>query len=487
MVRPTSYSSHSAKSSASSLGSIYFLPKYMNVPEPEYISRSGATSTIETFLPAENPMTRDVIITPVGLRTVNLFLDYILHEILARTKSTALFRLREGVALVIRTTLGTTAMASAEQELLDHAYIGDTELHAYGDRSDDEGDDADSEWDLDKVWERARIICMVYSVLGDKEQDDFEDVEEEETPEQQLSTAAAIYLAAVLETVAHHCLRVAAKTAFHRVSNTVSNTQPLQLTVEEADIKRGIVEDDLTTRLWRKWKRSENMLSSLLRRANGFPEISTPVDGAETVTQLPFTPAQVGKEPQQIDQKKKPNPDLSSIDRKLKTHSLPLSSANQTSKQRRKSTSERRQRHSRFRGSGDSITLGVSDSIKEALGERGVLLPDSPHFSSGDATSRATSETESRRRHSADFVENGSEPGSPVASQAKETMTVAMDDGLTTPRNSTMTNDDPLKTPTPQNTTQFVTTAAKAKDEDEDCYIIGGDNGLDVRLLRNFC
>jgi len=460
----------------------------MNVPEAEYISRSGATSTIETFLPAENPMTRDVIITPVGLRTINLFLDYILHEILARTKSTALFRLREGVALVIRTTLGTTAMASAEQELLDHAYIGDTELHAYGDRSDDEGDDVDSEWDLVRVWEKARIICMVYSVLGDKEQDDFDDMEEEEIPEQQLSTAAAIYLAAVLETVANHCLRVAAKTAFHRVSNTVSNTQPLQLTVEEADIKRGIVEDDLTTRLWRKWKRSENMLSSLLPHSNDFRGVPRPVDSADAVTQLPFTPTQAAKEPEQIYQKN-PNADLSSIDRKFKTHSLPLSAANKLSKQRRKSTSERRQRHSRLRESGDSITLGLSDSIKETLGERGVLLPDSPHFSSGDAASRATSITGSRRRHSADFIENDSEPGSPVASQGMEIMTeppAAMDDELTTPRNSTMPDNDPLKTPTPQNATQSFASSAKAEDADEDCYIIGGGNGIDVRLLRNY-
>ena len=179
MVRSMSYSSQPSHSATSSIASstasssVFFLPQYMKVPEPEYISIAGAISTVENYLPPENVVAKDVTITPTGLRTVNLFLDYILHEILARTQSTALFRLREGVALVLRTTLGTSAMANGEQELMDHLYIGETE----GDKSDDEND-SEVIWDLERVWARTRIICMVYSILGDKEQDDFEEEEE---------------------------------------------------------------------------------------------------------------------------------------------------------------------------------------------------------------------------------------------------------------------------------------------------------------------
>ena len=456
----------------------------MNVPEPEYISLSGATSTIETYLPAENAMTRDVIITPTGLHTVNLFLDYILHEILARTKSTALFRLREGVALVIRTTLGTSAMANAEQELVDHAYIGDTELHSDGDRSDDEGDNAASVWDLDKVWERTRIICMVYSILGDKEQDDFEDVEEKEILGQKLSTAAAIYLAAVLETVANHCLRVAAKTAYHRVSNSISDSQSLQLTVEDADIKRGIVEDELTTRLWRKWKRSENLLSALLPRSEQMNGISRPNEGSETLKLLPFTPAQAAKELHRIDQRMKSSTDLSPVDGETRNKSLSDSSPTKSSRHRRMSSSERRHRHRRSRESGDFTTTGLSDSvsnIKETLGERGVILPASPYSPTVDTASRPTSSADSRRRQSTDFIE--SEPGSrPVSSRGKEISTslTAPNDQFATPQNATNQGDDPLKTPTPQNTAQFFSNPAKVKDTDEDYYIVGGDGGFDV-------
>jgi hypothetical protein len=460
----------------------------MVVPDPEYISLSGAISTIESYIPpgtsddATTTTTKDVVITPNGLRTVNLFLDYILHEILARTKSTALYRLREGVALVIRTTLGTSAMANAEQELTDHAYIGETELH------DDEGDEDKSVlWDLDKVWERARIICMVYSVLGDKEQDDFEDVMEEEITEQQLSTAAAIYLAAVLETVANHCLSVATKAAHRRADN--SNSQLSQFTVEDTDVKRGIVEDDLTTRLWRKWKRSEHLLSTILPRSNSINEHARQIDlltGSETLHELPFTPAQAAKELHRIDQRKRNSADLSQGENDSRTQSLPLPSPTKPSSRGRPSSGEWRRRHRRSRESGDSIDmLRFSDSvanIKETLSERGIILPESPLTPKPDNAGLPSSPTDSKHRVSTDFDIDSKPSSRPISSIENETPTPrkSTSDELSSLQNQADLEDDPLKTPTPKKTAQFFENSANAKGEDEDFYIVGGDAGFDV-------
>ena len=182
MVRQISHSnkpSHSASSvaSVSSVGSVLFLPQHMNVPEPEYISLEAANAVVTSYPAPEttrNVISKDVSINPAGLRIINFFLDYILHEFLARAKATSLFRLREAVALVIRTTLGTAAMVQAEEELADYLNENDVELYDNEQESDfEEPDQVESGWNLEKVWIRARTRCMLYSTLGNKEDEDF--------------------------------------------------------------------------------------------------------------------------------------------------------------------------------------------------------------------------------------------------------------------------------------------------------------------------
>src|SRR5579862_4894326 len=112
MVRPLSYSSPAHKSSpsvgsvTSSVGSVFFLPQYMHVADPSYISLDAANAIISSYPPPEttrNIISKDVSVTPTGLRIVNLFLDYMLHEFLAKARATGLVKLREAVASVIRT------------------------------------------------------------------------------------------------------------------------------------------------------------------------------------------------------------------------------------------------------------------------------------------------------------------------------------------------------------------------------------------------
>src|ERR1700737_1381698 len=184
MDRPgptTGKSSHSATmsiTSASSSNSVFFVPTYVQVEEPSYISLEAANAIVASYPPPEttrNVISKDIAVTEPALRTVNMFFDYILHEFLSRAKSTSLLRLRGAVSLVIRTTLGTAAMVEAEQELAAYLHDSDTELYADGDESDEDGQDIPSTWNLEKVWVRARSKCMIYSTLGDKEEDDFQE------------------------------------------------------------------------------------------------------------------------------------------------------------------------------------------------------------------------------------------------------------------------------------------------------------------------
>ena len=314
----------------------------------------------------------------------------------------------------------------------------------------------------------------------------------------QLSTAAAIYFAAVLETVANHCLRVAARTAFHRVSNSAreSRIESTHLIVEDADIKRGVVEDELTTRLWRKWKRSENLLSTILPHSNSY---SGNFHDSGKITQRSFTPAQAAKELNRIDKRSNSgaSPDVSRENHDSRSQSRPLSETRPLA-HGKSPPGERRHRHRRSRGSGDSQIMRYSDSvadIKETLGERGVTFPASPHGSRfDDIVSGATSPTESKRPHSRGDSEISSGSGSqPVSSRGKEFMNgTGMTDALATPRNATHpVDDDPLKTPTPHNTAQFfndfqpvkqndVSQKVEGNDDDDDFYVIGGDGGFDV-------
>src|SRR5579859_6564228 len=443
MVRPVTYSGHGSHSaspsvaSASSVGSIFFLPQYMHVTDPSYISLDAANAIVASYPPPEttrNVISDDTSVSPAGLRTVNMFLDYILHEFLARAKATSLLRLREAVALVIRTTLGTAAMVEAEQELAAYLHDSDAELYGHGDESDDEDENGEATWNLEKVWARARTKCMIYSTLGDKEEDDFEEESEEDADydlpasKRKLSPAGAIYLTAVLEFIGEHCFLVSARAAFHRLGSALRAndplTQPVPLIVEDADVKRGIAEDDLTTRIWRKWKRSEKLLTTLSEHTHRrHTEPRRTIDsrtGSETLTRLPFTPAQASKELGPVDPRRisiVSAPDIDTVREEnshgidSRTMSLPPSSLGKSS-----FAGKHKRRHHRGSSDSQSGTVRQSESvtnIKETLGERGVMLPDSPRSSRSspfdDAAMYGTSTAEARPHRRTILSEDGKE------------------------------------------------------------------------------
>lgn len=519
MARPKSHSTtsqptHSTSPSvgstatASSVGTVLFLPQYMDVPEPSYISLEAANAIVSSYPAPEttkNIISGDVIVTDAGLRTINLFLDYILHEFLARGKSTSLYRLREAVALVIRTALGTAAMVEAEQELAVNLHDSDTELYDAGDESDGDFEKNEAAWNLEKVWARARVKCMIYSTLGDKEEEDFEEEEEDEADydipasKRKLSAAGAIYLIAVLEFIGEHCFIVAARHAYHRLAHSIKTTNPqsapIPLTIEDADVKRGIAEDDLTTRLWRKWKRSEKLLStmSIISAVNAERGDSSRADS--TLTRLPFGPTQLARRSSIVSA-----PDMSrgesSDTIEARTKSLPISPT--------KATAEKKNRNRHSKVYFDSKTANESrrdsvSNIKETLGERGVTLPDSPHSSGHNSDEFLGEPSSSQPNHRQSFSEsdiNGFASGTSKrdanSAQVEDDDTTEYHDSLTSPQKERFSRiepvDDDLKTPTLEHPPQL-NGESKTEKKDEDAVVVGGDAGFDVissiTLLRH--
>lgn len=497
----------------------------MHVTDPSYISLEAANAIVASYPPPEttrNVISDDTSVNPDGLRTVNMFLDYILHEFLARAKATSLLRLREAVALVIRTTLGTAAMVEAEQELAAYLHDSDAELYGHGDESDDDNDNGDSTWNLEKVWARARTKCMIYSTLGDKEEDDFEEESEEDADydlpasKRKLSPAGAIYLTAVLEFIGEHCFLVSARTAFHRLGSSLRandpHTQPVPLVVEDADVKRGIAEDDLTTRIWRKWKRSEKLLTTLSEHTHRrHTEPRRTIDsrtGSETLTRLPFTPAQASKQLGPVDPRRSSivsAPDIDTTREEIshgvdsRTMSLPPSSPGKSS------FAGKHKRH-HHRGTSDSGTVRQSESvtnIKETLGERGVMLPDSPRSSRAnpfdEMAVNGIASAESRPLRpvvlSQDSTDNILQSvfvrGKEISQAPRENhLETEYQDALATPPLDHMKAvedtevPDPMRTPTPGHATKFSSTEphqpSMPSESEEDVVVMGGDGGLDV-------
>jgi hypothetical protein len=499
MVRPVSYTGPSHKttssvaSATSSLGSVFFLPQYMQVSDPSYISLEAANAIISSYPAPETAhslISEDVSVTPGGLRIVNLFLDYILHEFLARARATTLPRLRDAVSNVIRTSLGTAAMVEAEQELAAYLHDSDQEIYA----QDDDEEDAVATpvpFNLEKVWARSRIKCMIYSTLGDKEEEDFTEESEEENESElpsikrKLSPAGAIYLTAVLEFIGEHCFLVSARTAYQRLTSQLRGheiSEPVPLVIEEADVRRGIAEDDLTTRIWRKWKRSEKLLSTLGNLSGHRSSDRRTFDsrtGSDTLNRLPFANAQSALDARRNSIMSAPDMSRgdSSTSTDSRTQSLPAASPTKATHARKS-----RQRLSRVHRESSPDEIRPSDSvtnIKETLGERGVTLPDSPRLPRNNAlpfeeVQRASTSTGRSTKRLSDLDEES--PDS-IDRRHYRTRDPNEYDALTTPARE---EDDPLQTPTLKDEKQFFVQTPKIE---EDVVVMGGDAGIDVRFF----
>jgi hypothetical protein len=251
-------------------------------PDPAFIAASAASQIVtndhdsqsEAWLDQHGiePSGETALVAPPALRLINRFLDQLLFNFLSASRSTSLAALRPAVSEVLKPKLARGAISGAEEEL--HEYLGgeeDEELLALHN-----GPSTSSDWDLELVWKRTRLRCMVYSSLGDMEEEEEDYYTEQEHLEGSpsstdgspstgiVSPAVAIFLTSILEFMGEQVLLVAGQAAYHRLrvkherEEKDGRSTPAEIAervvVEESDMER-VALDRTLGRLWRSWKK----------------------------------------------------------------------------------------------------------------------------------------------------------------------------------------------------------------------------------------
>ncbi|KAF7713936.1 Uncharacterized protein PECH_002253 [Penicillium ucsense] len=263
-------------------------------PPPAFISSSAASEIItsdQEFNTADFGSEQDAtgaganaLVTPDALSLLNGFLDDLLFNILATSQSTQLASVRPAIAEVLKPRLASEVVATADEEL--YEYMGGTE----DDPSDYRGaNDLESDFDLIHAWKLTRLRCMVYTRLGDlEEEDEDEFIEQEGLGESNcagrrftshvdnITPAAAIFLTSIIEHIGERALVIAGETARSRLSSKLNNrardatdlspeadgdAEPDQnrkridrLVVEDLDMEKMALNATLG-RLWRTWRK----------------------------------------------------------------------------------------------------------------------------------------------------------------------------------------------------------------------------------------
>lgn len=277
-----SHSISSDRPSLTGFGGLLSPPTTIS-PEPAFIAASAASQIVtndhdslaDTWFDQHGiePSGETALVAPPALKLVNRFLDQLLFNFLYISKSTSLSSLRPAVSEVLKPKLAKDAISGADQEL--HEYLGggeDEELLAFHNTLEPNGD-----WDLELVWKRARLRCMVYSSLGDMEEEDedyYTDQEQLDGPPGSnnrfsnnpgvVSPAVAIFLTSILEYMGEQVLIIAGQAAYHRLrakhereereGTSTSSEIADRVVVEESDMER-VALDRTLGRLWRGWKK----------------------------------------------------------------------------------------------------------------------------------------------------------------------------------------------------------------------------------------
>ena len=240
-------------------------------PDPAYIAASAAAQIITSDYRShfsegtDNQPPYVAVVAPASLTLVNAFLDRLLYNFLASARSTSLGSLRPAVQEVLKPRLAKEAIAGADEEIEEFLGGGDEEelLAFHG------GQEPTGEWDLDLVWRRTRLRCMVYTRLGDMEEEEedmyisqehLDEVSDERRLSRELgsvSPAVAIFLTSILEFVGELALTIAGDAAYNKnekVRNRGQRQRTEEILVEEIDMEK-VAFNPTLGRLWRSWRR----------------------------------------------------------------------------------------------------------------------------------------------------------------------------------------------------------------------------------------
>ncbi|KAI7784896.1 hypothetical protein LA080_008927 [Diaporthe eres] len=245
-------------------------------PEAAFIAASAASQIVtndhdshaDTWYDQHGfqPSGETVLVSLAALRLVNGFLDHLLFNFLSRSGSTTLAALRPAVTEVLKPKLAKDAINNADEELREYLGGGDDDEFLQSQPSPSPRD-----WDLELVWKRTRLRCMVYSSLGDMEEEDEDHHMEEgllgdddENLSGAVSPAVAIFLTSILEFLGEQALISAGQAAWHRMRVKYEKDQidglkrrsdvVDRIVVEEVDMER-VALDRTLGRLWRAWKK----------------------------------------------------------------------------------------------------------------------------------------------------------------------------------------------------------------------------------------
>ncbi|KAL8646954.1 MAG: hypothetical protein Q9210_005840 [Variospora velana] len=287
---PQRSSSISVDRASLSVGSLPFPPAVS--PDPAYIAPSSASQIVtgdyDPLLDEDEEGeiggmgATNVRVAPNALSMVNAFLDQLLYSFLASSRSTSIVALRLAVTEVLKPRLAKDAIASADTELQE--FLGGEdfdELSIFQPGTETRGD-----WDLNAIWRRTRLRCMVYTRLGDLEEEDEEmwiereDIGYKADGRDRLSRdlgpvlpTSAIFLTSVLEFIGEEVLRLSGKAAYtrfearrrqerHSWANALGSER---LSVEVVDIEKLAVNTTFG-RLWRSWKKKVRSPSTASQR-----------------------------------------------------------------------------------------------------------------------------------------------------------------------------------------------------------------------------
>lgn len=241
-------------------------------PSPAFIAASSASQIVSVDMEQnEIANSDDASISPNGLILLNGFLDYLLFSFLASAKSTQLSALRPAIAEVLKPRLAREVVSTADEELQE--YMGgndEDELQEFrGGRA------PHGEFDLVRAWKLARLRCMVYTRLGDLEEEEEDEYIAQEGLDEtggaprrfsghagNITPAAAIFLTSIIENLGEHALVIAGENARNRyfsaarvASKSASpNRADIKMVVDDSDMEK-IALNPTLGRLWRAWKK----------------------------------------------------------------------------------------------------------------------------------------------------------------------------------------------------------------------------------------
>jgi hypothetical protein len=296
-------------------------------PAPAYIAASVASQIVTDHHNAQlrheggphadgaPDLLTNAVFSEQALNLLNGFLDNLLFAFLSTARSPSLTAIRGAITDVLKPRLAREATATADDEL-QGLLGGEDEEEEFPEHLGN----GTRKWDLEKVWKRTRLRIMVYTRLGELEDEDEQRYVEQERglsmddsddEADLVSWASAIFLTSVIEYVAEQCLLVSGQASYTRMSAKLRKAAQLsedgelhqleRITVEDFDVEK-IALNAALGRLWRTWRkrvrspavplspsgpRSKTSHSSLHSRSFSYDTIDNHTMPTESVPEMP--------------------------------------------------------------------------------------------------------------------------------------------------------------------------------------------------------